>query len=360
MKRRKGETAMRLYIGVDFHPYQQTVCWMDIETGELRSRVLRELDEMRKFYKSQPSSIVGIEASSRAIWFEDLIFECGHELVIGNPFEIRKRALSRHKNDKRDAENIYMLLLRGEFPELWRRPRESSDILDVISLRSSLVRQRTQVSNRLQRIARECGFPRGSISTLHFQAMIKDASLGDVQRMRREHLFRQLDSLKSQIDELDGWLEEKARENEQVQLLMTQQGVGYLSALSMVHTIGDVHRFATPRQVTAYVGLDPLDDSSADRVRKRKISKAGSSQLRHLLGQSANIAARYDKRLQTFYKRLAKKKPKGVAKAATSRKLAVKLSIMLRDQITAEEFDARGQRTVDDARKAPGPEMVVA
>ena len=351
---------MRLYIGVDFHPYQQTVCWMDKETGELRSQVLRELDEVREFYKNQPPSVVGIEASSRAIWFEDLIFECGHELVVGNPFEIRKRALSRHKNDKRDAETIYTLLARREFPKLWRRPRESSDILDIISLRSSLVRQRTQVSNRLQRIARECGFRRGSISTLRFQAMIKVAELGNVQRMRRDHLFRQYDALKSQIDELDEWLEAKARENEQVLLLMTQHGVGYLSALSMVHTIGDVHRFATTRKVTAYVGLDPLDKRSADRIRKGRISKAGSQQLRHLLGQSANIAARYDKRLQSFYKRLAKKKPKGVAKTATARKLAVKLSIMLRDQITAEEFDARGQRTVDDARKAPGPEMVVA
>jgi len=350
---------MRLYIGVDFHPYQQTVCWMDIETGELRSQVLREIDEVREFYKNQPASVVGIEASSRAVWFEELIFECGHELVVGNPFEIRKRALSRHKNDKRDAETIYTLLMRGEFPELWRRPRESSDILDIISLRSSLVRQRTQVSNRLQRIARECGFRRGSLSTLRFRAMIKAAELGDVQRMRRDHLFRLFDALRSQIDELDEWLEAKAKENGQVQLLMTQQGVGYLSALSMVHTIGDVHRFATTRKVTAYVGLDPLDKQSADRKRKGHISKAGSQHLRHLLGQSANIAARYDKRLQGFYKRLAKKKPKGVAKTATARKLAVKLSIMLRDQITAEEFDARGQRTVDDARKAPGPEMVV-
>ena len=350
---------MRLYIGVDFHPYQQTVCWMDVETGELRSQVLRELEEVREFYKKQPPSTVGIEASSRAVWFEELIFECGHELVVGNPVEIRKRALSRHKNDRRDAETIYTLLMRGEFPSLWRRPRESSDILDIISLRWSLVRQRTQVSNRLQRIARECGFRRGSISTLRFQAMIKEASLGDVQRMRRDHLFRQLDALKLQIDELDRWLDTKARENEQVQLLMTQRGVGPLTSLSMVHTVGDVHRFETTRKITAYVGLDPLDDRSADRIRKRRISKAGSRQLRYLLGQSANIAARYDKRLQSFYKRLSRKKPKGVAKTATARKLTVKLSIMLRDQITADEFDARGQRTVDDARLATEPEMAV-
>jgi hypothetical protein len=55
--------------------------------------------------------------------------------------------------------------------------------------------------------------------------------------------------------------------------------------------------------------------------------------------------------LKAFYKRLAKKKPKAVAKTAASRKLLVKLSIMLRDQITADEFDQRG-RTVGNARGA--------
>ena len=350
---------MRLYIGVDFHPYQQTTCWMDIETGELRSRVLREVDEVREFYKNMPPSIVGIEASSRIDWFEELIFECGHELWVGDPVKIRKRAISKHKSDKRDAENIYTLLINNQFPKLWRRPRESSDILDIVWLRSSLVRQRTQVYNRLQRMSQGCGFRRGTMSTLRIQERLKAASINEVQQMRRTHLFRQLDALEAQIEELGKWLEMKARENEHALLLMTQKGVGYLTALSMVHTVGDVHRFKSTRHVTSYVGLDPLNDSSADRILRRRISKAGSKQLRFLLGQSANVAVRYDPRLKSFYRRLSKKKPRAVAKTAVARKLSVKLSIMLRDNITAEEFDARGKRTVDDARVAPRPEMVV-
>lgn len=352
---------MTVYIGVDFHPHQQTVCWLDVGTGELRTEELyHDPALVKKFYEKMPPSVVGVEASSRANWFEDLIFECGHELVVGDPVLIRKRAVSRHKSDKRDAEHIYTLLMAGEFPTLWRRPRESVNILEIVSLRSSLVRQRTQVYNRLQRLAQECGFRRGAMRTLRFQAIVRDASVNDVQRLRRDHLFRQLEGFDSQVDELDEWLKSKASENEQAQLLMTQPGVGYLTALSMVHTIGDVHRFQSTRQITAYVGLDPLERSSGSRKRIGHISKAGSPQLRHLLGQSAHIAVRYDVRLKSFYKRLVRKKAKGVAKTATARKLAVKLSIMLRDQITAREFDARGQRTVDDARLARGSEMADA
>ena len=68
---------------------------------------------------------------------------------------------------------------------------------------------------------------------------------------------------------------------------------------------------------------------------------------------SALIAARFDAKLKGFHKRLAKKKPKAVAKTATARKLLVKLSIMLRDNITADEFDQRG-RTVGNARLTHG------
>ena len=68
------------------------------------------------------------------------------------------------------------------------------------------------------------------------------------------------------------------------------------------------------------------------------------------------IASRFDPTLKGFYKRLAKKKPKAVAKTATARKLLVKLSIMLRDNINADEFDQRG-RTVGNARNIAGSEM---
>ena len=69
-------------------------------------------------------------------------------------------------------------------------------------------------------------------------------------------------------------------------------------------------------------------------------------------------ATRYDPRLRAFYKRLAKRKPKAVARTAVARKLLVKLSIMLRDGITAQEFDLRG-RAVGNARYIAGSEMTV-
>ena len=347
---------MTLYIGVDFHPDQQTVCWCDTQTGETQTfDLVHDLEQVRAFYSSLPEpAIVGIEASTRAVWFENMLFESDHKLLIGNPVLIRKRAVSRHKNDRRDAELILELLMRDEFPTLWRRSHESNQVLEILRLRQTLVCQRTQVYNRLQALAHNVGLPKGRMRSVAFQAVLKAVEMDEAGSLARSRLFSLLGALNAEVTELETWLRAKAVANSQVQLLLTQPGVGYLSALACVHTVGDVTRFSRlSKQVAGFVGLDPLERSSAGRTRFGSISKAGSPMLRYQLGMSALIAARYDVRLKSFYKRLAKKKPRAVAKTATARKLLVKLSIMLRDNITADEFDQRG-RTVGNARLTQG------
>jgi transposase len=351
-----GETVMTLYIGVDFHPHQQTAAWCDTETGETETKDLKhDLDAVRKFYSSLPEpAIIGIEASAKAAWFENMLFETGHKLFVGNPVLIRKRATSRHKNDHRDAELILELLMRGEFPAIWRRPPESSQVIEVMGLRQSIVRQRTQCYNRLQALAHSVGMPKGRMKTIAMQDVLKASAMDEADQIRREHLFLLIEQLSAQIGKLDEWLKAKAGENRSVQLLQTQKGVGCLTALVTVHTLGDAKRFKkVNKAVASFAGLDPREMSSAGRTRFGSITKAGSSLLRYHLGQAAMIASRYDPKLKAFYRRLAKKKPKAVAKTAAARKLLVKLAIMLRDSITAEEFDLRG-RTAGNARVAPG------
>lgn len=347
---------MTLYIGVDFHPHQQTAAWCDTRTGETATLDLEhDLEKVREFYETLPErAVIGVEASAKTRWFEDMLTDTGHKLFVGNPVLIRKRATSRHKNDRRDAELILELLMRGEFPSLWRRGRESDQVLEILRLRQSLVCQRTQVYNRPQASAHSVGLPKGRMRTVAYQDVLKAAEMDEAGTLGRSHLFSLLASLNTQIRELETWLRAKAESNTQVDLLLTQPGVGYLTALAMVHTVGDVSRFTRlAKQVTGFVGLDPLERSSGGKVRFGSISKAGSPLLRYQLGMSALIATRFDAKLKSFYKRLAKKKPKAVAKTATARKLLVKLSIMLRDNITADEFDRRG-RTVGNARKSQG------
>ncbi|MEZ5307169.1 MAG: IS110 family transposase [Pyrinomonadaceae bacterium] len=354
---------MTLYIGVDFHPHQQTAVWCDTETGETETVQLfhKNPDEVRKFYASfGEAAVVGMEASSKALWFERLLESLGQELRIGDPYQIRKMAVSRHKNDSIDANHILSLLLDGRFPAIWRRSPEQNEILDMLRFRVKIVGQRTAAYNRLQSIAHSCGLPKGKMSTLVFQEALKASDLTEGERFQMEHLFELLGSQNERIDAIGKWLDEKAGRDPKVQLLMTQFGVGTFTALAVVNTLGDVTRFdRVPAQVTNFIGYDSREGSSGARTRYGAITKAGPPLVRYLVGQAAMVAVRKDPGLKAFHKRLSKRKHPAVAKTATARKLLVKLSIMLRDNISAQEFDRRGS-AVGDARRSAGPEMADA
>jgi transposase len=87
-------------------------------------------------------------------------------------------------------------------------------------------------------------------------------------------------------------------------------GVGLLTSFCLVHSLGDTARFANSRKVTAYVGLEPMEHSSAETRRYGAISKAGSRLLRFLLGEAAQIAVRTDDQLRAFYRRLVARRGK--------------------------------------------------
>lgn len=177
---------MTLYMGVDFHPHQQTVCWCDASTGEIHTKTLfHNTPELRQFYQTMPPAIVGIEASTQAVWFEALLADSGHELRVGNPALIRAKATSRHKSDKRDAELIFDLLRKDEFPALWRRPAASTQVLDILKLRVGFVAQRTQVYNRLQALAHAFGLPKSHMKTQTAQTILQACLANEAQDLQR-------------------------------------------------------------------------------------------------------------------------------------------------------------------------------
>jgi transposase len=114
---------------------------------------------------------------------------------------------------------------------------------------------------------------------------------------------------------------------------MTQPGVGPVTALAFVVTIGDVGRFKRGKQVASYLGLIPSEHSSGSKRRLGSISKQGNVFLRTMLVEAAQSACRYDEEFRREYQHRCHQKPKGVAKVAAARKLAVRLYWMLRNQM---------------------------
>ena len=121
-----------------------------------------------------------------------------------------------------------------------------------------------------------------------------------------------------------------AEKNEKARLLMTQPGVGPITSLAFVLTMGDVSRFQRGKQVASYLGLIPREYSSGGKQRLGSISKQGNRFMRMLLIEAAQTVVRCDPQMRNEYLHRCHHKPKGVAKVAAARKLAIRLYWMLR------------------------------
>jgi transposase len=93
-------------------------------------------------------------------------------------------------------------------------------------------------------------------------------------------LLKLLAELDRHVAELDEAVRREADQHPQARLMMTQPGVGPVTSLAFVLTIGDVNRFRHSGQVASYVGLIPREHSSGGKQRLGAISKQGNRFMR--------------------------------------------------------------------------------
>jgi transposase len=231
------------------------------------------------------------------------------------------------------------LVVEGRFPRLWTPDREQRDLRQLVLHRHKLVGIRSRVKNELQHLSLNKGMQKKR--TLWSQAglqLLRELPLRPWASCRRADLLGLLRMLDEQIGKLDRAVQQAAEEHPQARLLMTQPGVGPNTALAFALTIGDASRFARSKQVASYLGLIPREESSGGRQKLGAITKQGNRLVRSLLVEAAQIAVRYEPEFRKQYLHRCHRRPKGVAKVAAARKLAVRLYWMLRTQVGYPEI----------------------
>ena len=325
-------------IGCDLHSRYQVIALVETETGEMVTRRLEhENGEARAFYTTLPKpSLIGMEATGYTQWFERLVAELGHELWVGDPAEIRARAVRRQKTDTRDAEHLLDLLLTKRFPRVWVPTPEERDVRQLLKHRHKLVRMQTSVRNQLHFLAMSQGVCRKQkLWSARGRAELEGLSLGPWASQRRKELLELLDGLRPRIAELDQAVQTEAERRPEAVELMKHKGVGPVTALAFVLTVGPVERFANSRKLVSYLGLNPGEDSSGGHQRLGHISKQGNEMLRWLLVEAGHSAAQFDPELRRKYERLVFRRGRNVAKVALARHLAVRLYWTLRQARSA-------------------------
>jgi len=323
-----------LIIGCDFHPGFQQVAIFDNQTGEVSERRLLHREEAQEFYGSLRGQAVrvGMEACGHYPWFERLLERLGMELWIGDAARIRATEVRKQKTDRRDAAQLLQLLMENRFPRIWVPSLEERDVRQLLMHRHQQVQGRTRIKNRLQALMLSQGVQKKrKLWTAAGRAELEKLELLPYAAVRRERLLAALDQMEAEIAGLNRQVEEEVKRRPAAMRLRTHPGVGPVTALAIVLTLGPAERFANARQVGSYFGLIPSEHSSGGRQQLGRVSKQGSSFLRFLLVEAGQTAARYDAELGRFYRRLAMRKHRALAKVAVARKLAMRLYLMLRE-----------------------------
>jgi transposase len=237
----------------------------------------------------------------------------------------------KQKTDRQDAQLILRLLLEDRFPQIWVPSWENRDLRQLLWHRHRMVQARTRIMNQLQAVALNEGLRcKKRLWREHGRQQLESFRLAPWASRRRRDLLELLDRLNPTIAELTQAIEREVEKCPEAQRLRTHPGVGALTALAFVLIIGKAERFHSGKQVASYLGLVPLEESSGNRRRLGHITKQGSSMMRFLLVEAAQVTVRSLPEWRSKYLHLMMRRGRKTAKVAMARRLAVRLYWMMR------------------------------
>jgi transposase len=344
MKSNSSKTTIGLDLGDRKHAY-----WALDGKGE----VLREgsipntRGDLEEFSEKFPGALIAMEVGMQSPWTSRYFQELGHRVLVANARKVRAICQNDRKNDRKsDRKDAEMLARLARSDEKLLSPIEHGseqaqrDLLQI-KLRDNLVRQRVDVISAVRFTLKSMGVKLRSPNTTCFARHARRAleeEHPDLLAMIEPSL-QVIDAMTEQIRCLERAIEKLATESyPETEFLRQIPGVGVLTSLTFVLTIGDPQRFERARDVAAYLGLVPKRDQSGDTDKQLRISKAGDACLRRLLVSAVQYVLGPfgpDCRLKRKGLELAERggpRAKKKAVVATARKLTLLMYALWRDE----------------------------
>lgn len=249
------------------------------------------------FFKKLPPCLVGMEACATAHHWAREIVKLGHDVRLIPPAYV-KPYVRRAKNDAADAAAICEAVTRPSMRFVPMKSIENQSTLMAHRTRDLLIRQRTQLVNALRAHLAELGLitAQGREGLARLIALViadGEEALPTRVRFALQPLVDQLAALQQQIAALDKLIHAQHRASEASHRLETIPGVGVIVATALSATITDPHAFKSGRDLAAWIGLVPRQNSSGGKEKLGRITKQGDRYLRKLIVSGASAVVRH-------------------------------------------------------------------
>jgi transposase len=265
------------------------------EDGEVvdRGRFRTNPSSVDRWFTDLPRVRIAMEAGMHSIWIIAQLQELGHEVIVANVRELRAISHSDRKSDQVNAEKLarFARLDPKILRPITHRTVAQQETLTLIRARNLIVRLRTAAVNAVRGLAKPCGYRLPSSSTLCFAKRCLAVLPPGLARALGP-VLHQIADMTVKIKEYDRAIKQLTeKEYPETQALLKVYGVGQLTALTYVLTLGSKERFQRSRDVGWYLGLRPKRSQSEERDPQLGITKVGNVYLRSLLVESRPRAA---------------------------------------------------------------------
>jgi len=326
------------YGAIDLHLRHSLIRVVDSEgAAVLERRVPTSVEGLRGIFAGRAAMRVLLEAGTDSEWVATAVEGCGHTVIVADPnyalmYGQRQR---RIKTDRRDVAALAEACRRGIYRGAHRVSAAQRDRRRRLRVREQLVRIRTKTINLLRAQLRQEGYRLASGGAEAAPARYARLTVPPALRAALAPLIDVLTQLRPLITQADEEARTAAAADPIVRRLMTVPGVGPITALSVRATVDDISRFRDASSASAFFGLVPSEDSSADRHRRGRITKAGPPGPRSLLIQAAWVVWRHPTKagagLHAWVRQLADRRGKRIAVVALARRLTRILYALWRD-----------------------------
>jgi transposase len=247
----------------------------------------------------------------------------------------------RRKTDKIDTQRLLREYLNGSLPESWQPDIDVRQVRRVCSLRESLVRRRTAVSNWINRYfahERWDGYP-GASTYKGYQAL-RTLKLDPADRFVVDSKLDELDHLQALLGPVEEEIRKLYDESPQAQALDEINGIDVISAVCILSRIGSVRRFRSAEELISYAGFAPGVQQSDQSVRSSSIGGGGTDKSLRFYILEATVWARKIPRYKALYERVLKRRGKKIARIEVARHLLRSIFRMLRDDVRFDRMPA--------------------
>ena len=322
---------MKMYIGLNVHSKFSVYVTQNGRGKTIHSDRIatnpKGLAHMIHCLHAPEGTPVAMETGPMATWVSRQLVAQKMKPVVIDAREVRVKALRPHqKSDLRDARELCEGLRRGVYQSIVYIPDESIEPLRLlISPRRHFVgifTRQINAAKHLLRLRGQGGRVKALTHEKAWRSLLEDPKIADRRTMLEMHfdLWHQAQSAKRKIE---AELLQAARPHQQViDLLRTVPGVGPITAITFIATLGDRRRFPNSGHVVSYAGLAVSTYDSGERQRHGHITKRGSAEPRAMLCEAAQHAWRSTNPMNPYYRRVAAKKGHKQAIIAVAQRLA--------------------------------------